>query len=119
MNEPDYRLIGLRIKRIRLQKDMSQETLASNTGLTTVHISNIENAHTKLSLPAIISIANALEVSVDELLSDNLKCFEDSIDFELRDVMLDCSPVEWQYLKETLRDTKERLRSYYTIEKKK
>lgn len=41
-------------------------------GCNTSHISNIENNYTKLSLNVLIAIANALNVSVDYLLSNQL-----------------------------------------------
>ena len=68
----DYDAIGLRIKIARLKAKKTQETLANETGLSATHISNIETGNTKLSLPTIIAIANALSVSVDELLCDNV-----------------------------------------------
>lgn len=36
----------------------------------TSHISNVENAHTKVSLNVLLAIANALNTSIDYLLSD-------------------------------------------------
>lgn len=90
----DYPAIGKRVRFARMKQNMSQETLAEQSHLTIVHISNIENGHTKLSLPALIKIANALNVSVDELLTDNLRCFQSDIDKDARDILADCS--EWE-----------------------
>jgi transcriptional regulator with XRE-family HTH domain len=112
MKDIDYAAIGFRIKDLRLKKELSQEALADMAGITTVHLSNIENAHTKLSLPAIVNIANALEVSVDEILTDNLRVFESSIDKDIRDLMIDCSLVEKQFIIESSTYLKERLRAY-------
>ena len=51
---------------------MSQEALAEATNITFKHLSNIEVARKYPSLEIIISIANALDVSADDLLTDNL-----------------------------------------------
>ena len=59
----DYSAIGRRIKTARLSCGMTQEKLAEQTGLSLPHISNIETGHTKLSLPTMVEIANALSVS--------------------------------------------------------
>jgi transcriptional regulator with XRE-family HTH domain len=55
-----------------LAAGVSQEKLAEMVGLTSQHISHTEVASTKVSLPALVKIANALHTSVDKLLSDNL-----------------------------------------------
>lgn len=69
----DYHAIGRRVKAARLKCGITQEVLAERTGLSLPHISNIETGNTKLSLPAMIHVANALSVSVDTLLCDNVK----------------------------------------------
>lgn len=67
-NELDFAAIGHNIKSIRKQKGITQEQLADMTGLSKVHISNMENANTKVSLTAIVKIASALKTSVDHIL---------------------------------------------------
>ena len=56
----DYDAIGMRIKIARIKAKMTQEVLADQVGLSVVHISNIENGNAKMSLQAIIDIANTL-----------------------------------------------------------
>ena len=68
----DYKAIGVRIKAARARKGVTQGYIAEVTGLSTPHISNIETGNTKLGLPTIIHLANVLDVSVDELLCDNI-----------------------------------------------
>ena len=69
----DYKAIGVRIKAARARKGVTQGYIAEVTGLSTPHISNIETGNTKLGLPTIIHLANVLDVSVDELLSELAK----------------------------------------------
>jgi transcriptional regulator with XRE-family HTH domain len=68
----DYRLLGQRIRAARVAAGFSQERLAEAVGLTSQHISHTEVASTKISLPALVKVANVLGTSVDRLLSDNV-----------------------------------------------
>lgn len=66
----DYAKLGSKIKAIRQSKGLTQENLAEMVSCNTSHISNVENNHTKVSLNVLLSIANALNTSIDYLLSD-------------------------------------------------
>lgn len=70
--EVDYKAIGKRVRIARTERDIKQETLAEMVGISPPHMSNVETGRTKLSLPTLISLANALHVSVDALLCDNV-----------------------------------------------
>lgn len=98
--EPDYKAIGQRIKTARLRKGLTQGAIAEATGLSTPHISNIETGNTKLGLPTIIHIANVLEVSVDELLCDNINHSEAIFHNELTELLKDCSVDELHIIAE-------------------
>ena len=87
----DYKAIGLRIKTARTRKGLTQGNIAQLTGLSTPHISNIETGNTKLGLPTIIHLANVLDVSVDELLCDNIHRSEQIYGHELSGLLQDCS----------------------------
>ena len=51
----DYTALGQRIANFRNKGNLSQEELAFRCEVGYKHISNIEHAHTKLSLPALVS----------------------------------------------------------------
>lgn len=70
--EIDYKAIGQRIKIARIKKGITQEAVADLIDITPAHMSNVETGKTKVSLPTLIEIANALSVSVDVLLCDNV-----------------------------------------------
>lgn len=70
--EVDYREIGRNIRRYRTEKGWKQKELAERVNVTEQHISHIENAHTQLSLPTLVAIANALEVDCNTLLGKTL-----------------------------------------------
>lgn len=66
----DYAKLGLKIKEVRLSRKLTQDSLAELVNCNTSHISNIENNHTKVSLNVLLAIANALNTSIDSLLSE-------------------------------------------------
>jgi transcriptional regulator with XRE-family HTH domain len=100
--ELNYAGIGKRIRKFRLEKGYTQEMLAANSGISTVHISHIEGGHTKAGLPKIVSIANALKVSVDMLLQDSLIHIPHVSVSEIERTLSDCSPAELKILSEIL-----------------
>lgn len=106
----DYDAIGLRIKIARIKAKITQEKLAEQVGLSTAHISNIETGNTKLSLSTIVKLANALTVSVDELLCDSIINSSYVYSREAQETLLDCSPYEIRILLDILKSTKEALR---------
>ena len=94
----DYVSLGKRIRDIRKKQGLTQALLAEKSGVEPSNISHIERAATKLSLPTLVSIANALEVSLDELVYDE----------ELLD---DCSAAELKAIAEVIKTTKTVLRT--------
>ena len=73
MHTTDYDLakIGNRIKRARNIKGYTQEDLAEIIDINTKNISRLENGNMGLSVPTLIALCSALEVSADYLLFDN------------------------------------------------
>lgn len=80
----DYYEIGQRIRRIRKARGMSQEQLAERVGISTTHMSHIETANTKLSLPVFVDIAEALETQTDALLYDKPR---ESVSTSIEDII--------------------------------
>jgi len=102
----DYVSVGKRIKELRLEKRWTQAKLAEKSGIEPSNISHIERAATKLSLPTLISIANALEVTLDEIVFESLvKNAHISIKM-IDDELSDCSPDELKSIFEVIKTTK-------------
>ncbi len=76
----DYKKLGLRIKKIRTNRNLTQENLAQIVDCNPSHISNVENAYTKVSLMALLAIANALNTTIDYLLADQYVNNENTLD---------------------------------------
>lgn len=70
MQELDFARIGQRIREIRIAKHFTQEYIATLTGVNVSHISNIETNKVKVSLTLLVSICNALDVTLDYLLEN-------------------------------------------------
>lgn len=70
MNKLNFEHIAKKIRETRISKEYTQEYLAAKVGINTSHICNIENGRAKVSLSALVGICNALDVTVDYMLSD-------------------------------------------------
>ncbi len=99
----DYESIGKRIKRYRMDKGLSQEELSELVLANHQHISNIETGRRFPSLELLVSIANALEVSADDLLTDSLTHSTSTSGTEIHTLLLDCNEDETKMLIKTLK----------------
>ena len=66
--DSESKKLGANLKRIRIKKDISQGDIARALGVDRGFISNIENGKTNPTLATITKLAQALEVSSDQLL---------------------------------------------------
>ncbi len=106
----DYGIIGARIKELRKARGWTQELLGELSGIEPCNISHIERGVAKLSLPTLISITNALEATLDEIVYGNLNK-SSHVSFALIDGLLsDCTDEEIIAVAEIIRTTKKILR---------
>jgi len=99
----DYISLGIRIKRKRLEMNLTQESLAELSKISTPYMGQIERGEKGISLENFVNIANALECSTDELLRDNM---EDNINArisEIQEIIKDISPSENKKLIEIMK----------------
>ena len=108
----NYYDIGQRIRKIRKAKGFSQELLAEIVGISTTHMSHIETANTKLSLSVFVEIANALEVTTDDLLFDTPNDNISSASSEIMDILNRCSSREAKVITHIVKAAKEALDMY-------
>ena len=66
----DYIAIGLRIRKLRKQKFWTQEKLAEKADIAPDYLCRIELGKKHPSLKSVLLIANALNITVDDLLID-------------------------------------------------
>lgn len=70
-NDISCKKIGGCIRKIRIQKGISQIELAKAIDVSQTHMSNIENGNTGLSLWTAVKIAWALDCSIDQFADED------------------------------------------------
>ena len=67
--EIDYAAVGVRIRRLRKERGLTQAKLAGLVGITVAHLSNIEQGKTLFSLQVLADIAEMLKTTPGMLLA--------------------------------------------------
>ena len=111
----NYLEIGQRIRAVRKKRGLTQEKLAELVEAGTTHISHIETGNTIPSIKMFIAIVNALDVSADELLCDNLEKSKYVYQNELAEITQNCSENEMRIIVETAKSIKIILRKTYEM----
>ncbi|MCI8621726.1 MAG: helix-turn-helix transcriptional regulator [Clostridia bacterium] len=87
----DYKLMGDRLKKARIQKGYTQEKLAETLDVSIAYISRIETGKTHINLKRLNEICTVLETSESYILngaSENSKSYLSS---EFSSILNDCS----------------------------
>ena len=79
----DFTLLGKRIRDERLLLRLTIEQLAERIDKSSSYLGQIERGEGKPSIETLVDIANALGVTVDILLKDNLRLNDDNISREI------------------------------------
>lgn len=108
--ELEYKAIGKRIKIARIKADLTQEKLSEMIGVSPTHLSNIETGTTRVSLKTIVSIANALHITSDDLLCYNVIKAKVQIEQDIAAVLEDCDEYEIRVIRDMAAAAKETLR---------
>ena len=101
-----YELIGSRIRDIRIRKGMSQAELAVKAKLSLPVISAVENARSKIWLSTFARIAEALEVSADDILRLSTPPSTASYPEEFAEILSDCTAAEIEAILKISRQVK-------------
>ncbi len=108
--ELDYIALGKQIREKRMDRQWTQAELAERSGVEPSNISHIERGATKVSLPTLVMIANALEATMDELLYHSLQNNTRISSGIIADLLADCSREELLSIAEVIRTVKAVLR---------
>lgn len=110
----DYYLIGQRIRQYRKAKGLSQEELAEKINISTTHMSHIETANTKLSLPVFVDIVEALGIKADDLLSLPIEeAHERDLPREISAIFEQCSKQEAEVITDIVKATMISLKKHF------
>ena len=114
MAELSYKLIGSRIRRARMDAQLTQDQLAELANITSQHLSHIESATTKLSLPCLVSICNSLNITSDSILLDSItgKVEPAHIHKDIERVYGDCTTEETYHMLAVSTSVKNSMRTY-------
>lgn len=91
MKNINYPEISQKLKELRLSKNLTQEYVANVADVNTSHICNIENNRVKVSLSTLVQICNALDVSVDYILSNEYTHPDSALEQEILRELSHCS----------------------------
>lgn len=91
MYDIDFKRIALKLKETRISKGITQEYVANIADVNTSHISNIENNRVKVSLPTLVQMCNALDTTVDYILSDEYTSPRTALEQEILHELQACS----------------------------
>lgn len=107
----NYMAIGDRIRKFRTASGMTQASLSELSKVEPSNISHIERGATKVSLPTLLKIANALQVSLDDLVYDSIAKSSHISYKELDELLTDCTDAELKAILETAKTIKSVLRN--------
>ena len=111
----NFKLIGKRVKEVRTEKGISQADLAERCKTSAQYLSQIENGRKQASMQTLVSVAEVLGVSLNELLSGNQVNNPAEYQRDVLQIFEGCSSYEKRVLFELLRSAKEILRENHSI----
>lgn len=101
--ELDYNKLGKRIKEQRIKRHLTQEKLGEIVNVATSNISHIERATTQVSLFTLVKIANAFNVTLDQLVCDSSNPIAELyIEQDIANLLQGCTLSEKQIVKEII-----------------
>lgn len=87
----DYNIIGERIKLARKERNMTQEKLAEEMGVSIAFLSRIERGSSQINLKRLSQICNILGTTEGEILNGVSSGSSTYLDSELSNILKNCS----------------------------
>ena len=106
----DYQEIGKLIRRYRKARGMTQSELADAIDISHTHMSHIETAGTKLSLPVLLDLADTLEVSPGSLITDRAPNEKEPLLDEAVEILASCSAEDAAMILEVMKTMRSQFR---------
>lgn len=111
----DYIAIGLRIRKLRKQKFWTQEKLAEKADIAPDYLCRIELGKKHPSLKSVLLIANALNITVDDLLIDVQKKNVSDFKKEETSLLAGCTEKQRHFVMTVCHNIKEEIKRYDEI----
>ena len=106
----NYISIGNKIKTVRKRKGLSQLKLSELIDRSPTYVSYIESGIKSMSLDTFVLLANALNITADDLLRDNLENTIKVSNHEFSTLLSDCNEYERRVLLDITAVTKKSIR---------
>lgn len=103
-------ILGKRIKKRRCEKGFSQAHLAEMAGLEPSYVSIIEKGKKQIGLDKLVTVANALGTTLDDLLIGNQVSDKIGLSKEMEEFFSDCTLYERRILTDVMIAVKESIR---------
>ncbi|MEG1577961.1 MAG: helix-turn-helix transcriptional regulator [Oscillospiraceae bacterium] len=109
----DFGRIGRQIRAVRQESGLTQAQLTERAGLSVPYLSHVERGTKRVSLSALIAIANALCVTADRLLTGSQPADATAYFPEVQALLADCTLRERALVSDVARAAKESLRNNF------
>ena len=88
----DYKLIGDRLKKARIEKGYTQEKLSEMINVSVAYLSRIETGKTHINLKRLNELCGILEISEAFILNGASNNSSEYLNSELNTLLKDCTP---------------------------
>ena len=102
-SELNFREIGARIQKYRLDKNMTQEELGEIIGTDQKYVSRLEGGHHNTSFSTIVSIAKALNIPIDSFVADYDNSSDESNLYLILDEIRGMNPKQLDILRDFIK----------------
>lgn len=102
-NALDFKSIGCKLREIRISKGLTQEYIANMANVNVSHISNIENNRVKISLQTLVFVCNALDITLDFVLSKEYTDDATALDNEILKELHACDTITKEKILEIIK----------------
>ena len=102
----DYTIIGQRIADYRRKRGYTQQYLAEAADISHTYVSHIECGRKCASLATIIRLAGALDVRIEQILTEDDSDDQDGLLSEIQELLDNTTPEERFFLLETMKVVK-------------
>ena len=88
----DYTIIGERLKKARLEKNLTQEQLAEQIDVSIAFLSRVERGSSHINLKRLTQICNILGISVGLILNGASEDSSDYLNADFKEILEKASP---------------------------
>lgn len=90
----DFVELGKRLKELRVEKGYTQAELSELSGISIMHIGNIENARKEVGLRLLVKYCDALGITVDYILGRSHRIADESMISAIMYRLTNCTTAE-------------------------